>query len=120
MACVANCWPPVERDLLLVITDIDECVEIPGICTNGHCVNLAGSFQCECFDGYELSSTGDECIGKWLTQVNRKFLISMFPSLGNSLLPLFHTSNPLHFPLSLLFCFPLSISLSVFGSVTVP
>jgi len=41
--------------------DIDECAS--DICHNGNCVNSPGSFQCVCADGYQLSSTGDECQG---------------------------------------------------------
>ncbi|XP_078480085.1 fibrillin-2-like [Lampetra fluviatilis] len=32
--------------------DIDECSKIQGICTNGMCVNLPGSFRCECPMGF--------------------------------------------------------------------
>lgn len=44
--------------------DIDECVERTGICLNGNCINLVGSFNCLCQPGYRLSSSRDTCIGK--------------------------------------------------------
>ncbi|XP_005746909.1 fibrillin-1 isoform X1 [Pundamilia nyererei] len=34
------------------IIDIDECREIPGICENGVCINMIGSFRCECPIGF--------------------------------------------------------------------
>ncbi|TSK53727.1 Fibrillin-2 [Bagarius yarrelli] len=33
--------------------DIDECAISPDLCGQGTCVNTPGSFECECFDGYE-------------------------------------------------------------------
>lgn len=43
--------------------DINECVEQPGLCHNGHCVNLQGSYRCDCFDGFEASHDRKSCIG---------------------------------------------------------
>ena len=34
-------------------TDIDECRISPDLCGQGTCVNTPGSFECECFHGYE-------------------------------------------------------------------
>ncbi|XP_048825237.1 fibrillin-1-like isoform X1 [Brienomyrus brachyistius] len=34
------------------VIDIDECREIPGVCENGVCINLIGSFRCECPAGF--------------------------------------------------------------------
>ena len=31
--------------------DVDECLENYGICRNGICKNIAGSFQCLCDEG---------------------------------------------------------------------
>lgn len=48
-----------------VCEDIDECKEL-GIdaCANGHCVNIVGSYKCECADGAVLDNTGRVCIGR--------------------------------------------------------
>ncbi|XP_041837926.1 fibrillin-1 isoform X2 [Melanotaenia boesemani] len=34
------------------VIDIDECREIPGVCENGLCINMIGSFRCECPIGF--------------------------------------------------------------------
>uniref|UniRef100_A0A8C2J4J2 Fibrillin 2b n=1 Tax=Cyprinus carpio TaxID=7962 RepID=A0A8C2J4J2_CYPCA len=42
--------------------DMNECVENPGICGNGLCINTDGSFRCECPFGYNLDYTGVNCV----------------------------------------------------------
>ncbi|KAI4882658.1 hypothetical protein NFI96_001503 [Prochilodus magdalenae] len=42
--------------------DLNECVEAPGICQNGHCINTDGSFRCECPTGYTLNYSGVDCV----------------------------------------------------------
>lgn len=42
--------------------DHDECQDT-GMCANGHCTNMNGSFKCKCNDGYVLSPTQNTCIG---------------------------------------------------------
>lgn len=37
---------------LSCVLDIDECREIPGVCENGVCINMIGSFRCECPIGF--------------------------------------------------------------------
>ncbi|XP_013359911.1 PREDICTED: fibrillin-3-like [Chinchilla lanigera] len=52
------------------LTDIDECGEIPAVCTDGVCVNQIGSFRCECPLGFQYNSAllacrdVDECAGR--------------------------------------------------------
>lgn len=53
-------------------TDHDECAEI-GMCTNGICINMDGSFKCSCKSGFKLSPTGFACIGKYIN--NNIFLL---------------------------------------------
>lgn len=44
--------------------DINECALDPDICPNGICENLRGTYKCICNSGYEVDSTGKNCIGK--------------------------------------------------------
>lgn len=48
----------------LCIPDVNECLESPGICSNGQCINTDGSFRCECPMGYNLDYTGVRCVGE--------------------------------------------------------
>lgn len=48
--------------------DINECTENPNACQNGYCVNLPGTYKCDCYDGFKTSYDGKQCIGKYLTQ----------------------------------------------------
>lgn len=46
-------------------TDINECALDPDICPNGICENLRGTYKCICNSGYEVDSTGKNCVGKF-------------------------------------------------------
>ena len=46
------------------LIDINECEEVAGICTNGDCRNLDGSFSCICKPGFRLASSKDSCLGR--------------------------------------------------------
>uniref|UniRef100_A0A3B5B9M9 Latent-transforming growth factor beta-binding protein 1 n=1 Tax=Stegastes partitus TaxID=144197 RepID=A0A3B5B9M9_9TELE len=41
--------------------DVNECVQSPGVCSVGECVNSAGSFRCVCPSGYRSSSQQTSC-----------------------------------------------------------
>lgn len=43
--------------------DINECAENPNLCQNGYCVNLPGTYKCDCYDGFKSSYDGKQCIG---------------------------------------------------------
>ena len=47
----------------MFFADHDECSET-GMCANGVCTNMDGSFKCVCNDGYVLSSSGFACTGE--------------------------------------------------------
>uniref|UniRef100_A0A8C2T004 Fibrillin 3 n=1 Tax=Coturnix japonica TaxID=93934 RepID=A0A8C2T004_COTJA len=42
--------------ITVILEDIDECSEIPAICTNGVCINQIGSFRCECPIGFSYNN----------------------------------------------------------------
>ena len=44
--------------------DIDECKDHDKVCTGHGCVNLIGSFRCECEAGYVFNSISRICEGK--------------------------------------------------------
>ena len=45
---------PSTCDVPLSPTDINECLD-QSMCGNGRCVNMEGSYRCNCFHGYKLS-----------------------------------------------------------------
>lgn len=48
--------PCITDGDVLLLADIDECSEIPAICTNGVCINQIGSFRCECPIGFSYNN----------------------------------------------------------------
>lgn len=47
------------------IADIDECSRTSGICSNGVCENMMGTYQCVCDDGYRQTDQKFYCEGKY-------------------------------------------------------
>lgn len=41
--------------------DIDECSRTSGICSNGVCENMMGTYQCVCNEGYQQSDLKSHC-----------------------------------------------------------
>lgn len=51
--------------MIVLFLDIDECREILGVCENGVCINMVGSFRCECSVGFFYNDKLLVCEGKW-------------------------------------------------------
>uniref|UniRef100_A0A3B1JMS0 Fibrillin 1 n=1 Tax=Astyanax mexicanus TaxID=7994 RepID=A0A3B1JMS0_ASTMX len=51
--------------------DINECALNPDICQNGECENLLRTYKCNCNQGFEVDSTGKNCIDIDECSVNR-------------------------------------------------
>lgn len=54
----------VCQRIFLFPVDTNECLDNPGVCQNGICINTDGSFRCECPFGYNLDYTGVKCVGE--------------------------------------------------------
>lgn len=39
------------------VMEVNECSAFPGLCGHGRCKNMMGSFDCDCFPGYEKVSS---------------------------------------------------------------
>lgn len=53
------------------VSDIDECGIMHGVCGDGECQNLPGTFTCKCKEGYETSQLMQVCMGN-ITLLDRK------------------------------------------------
>ena len=47
--------------------DIDEC-ELDAHGCDQHCINIPGSFMCNCFEGYVLNVDGYTCDGESIVE----------------------------------------------------
>ena len=61
--CVYLSQPPV-----VLPTDNDECNGTNPCAPNGNCMNSNGSFTCDCFTGYMLDPSEQNCSGKYVVQ----------------------------------------------------
>lgn len=46
------------------LEEINECKMMPDICQHGRCVNLVGSFRCECHPGFRYDEGSHQCIDR--------------------------------------------------------
>jgi len=60
----------MNKNYVCTAPDMDECSSIPGICRNGECENVIGSFICRCPAGFRLSQSGRECRGVSSTELS--------------------------------------------------
>ena len=59
MSCIT--WFVISAKLL--VTEINECQERSDLCEQ-ICVNINGSYDCQCNDGYTLNHDGLSCSGE--------------------------------------------------------
>lgn len=52
------------------ISDINECALNSSVCGNGTCLNLIGSYTCNCTSGYRFN--GQTCIGEFFFDKNSR------------------------------------------------
>ena len=58
-----------------IITDYNECGDNNGGCAQ-HCVNMAGTYRCECYYGHSLLPNKRDCIrGGYINVMDVKLLI---------------------------------------------
>lgn len=73
------------------LIDVDECRELPGVCSQGRCLNTLGSFDCFCPKGFKHDISSGKCIGKMKSNFNWSFSFSFifhlhhfsYPSYSN-------------------------------------
>ena len=59
-------------------TDINECVVRPNACLNGVCINVEGSYQCDCGPGYRYNTNTKICSGKYVKYGLKKWPLSQY------------------------------------------
>lgn len=42
--------------------DINECGLTSGVCSNGVCENMLGTYQCICEEGFQQTGSGTSCV----------------------------------------------------------
>ncbi|XP_066993764.2 fibrillin-2 [Anabrus simplex] len=52
----------IENPLNNKMEDIDECHLMPLMCQHGVCMNVPGSFECQCNQGYKFDMASHQCI----------------------------------------------------------
>ena len=86
------CFRFTERILvnpLLYSVDVDECLYQESSDCNGNCINIPGSYRCECDEpGFRTSDDNKTCIGIYF-----RLLCSLFLSSPNVERTVFRTIN---------------------------
>lgn len=55
---------PTWVSLIMYFPDIDECTGMDDVCAGHSCINLVGSYRCECRAGFIFNSITRVCDGK--------------------------------------------------------
>ncbi|CAK8693060.1 unnamed protein product [Clavelina lepadiformis] len=51
----------MPNPITVLLEDIDECRTLPGLCQGGRCINVFGSYICECNVGYQMNEETRTC-----------------------------------------------------------
>lgn len=51
---------------LSMISDRNECVEIPNICSHGDCIDREGGYTCRCHTGFKTNEDETMCLGMYV------------------------------------------------------
>ena len=78
--------------IIHIVADVDECLNNNGGCSH-KCVNMAGTYRCECPPGSILHSNGHDCTGEYTLQKYCNYQII-------SIVPLIIFSREIKIPLS--------------------
>lgn len=76
----------------LCLADIDECEDVR-LCAYGQCINTEGSFQCQCYPGYQRTQEGSHCEGTTRSTFTSALAASWQQPHQSSLLFLFVTPS---------------------------
>lgn len=49
-----------------MITDRNECLEIPNICSHGDCLDHEGGYTCRCHTGFKTNEDETMCLGMYV------------------------------------------------------
>ena len=47
-----------------ILSDRNECQEIPNVCSHGECIDTEGSYHCLCHNGFKATADQTMCMGK--------------------------------------------------------
>lgn len=59
-----SCCSRGYNNYFLSLSDRNECLETPGVCSPGQCIDTLGSYRCICPNGYKTTRDQSMCIGK--------------------------------------------------------
>ena len=52
----------------IAIVEVDECAQDNGGCSDD-CINMPGSYRCDCPNGYKLHTDNKTCLGNNIVQL---------------------------------------------------
>lgn len=87
------------------LIDVDECRELPGVCSQGRCLNTLGSFDCFCPKGFKHDISSGKCIGKMKSNFNWSFSFSFIFHFHHFSYPFYSLISVYMFSILFIICF---------------